>query len=85
MQRWEGIARHAANGPGSRVLALAWNTGDGKKTIFYDGVTWLRTDKVLIPGVATLARLVARVRDEATDRLHDMLRGVLSPRQRARG
>ncbi|GLW98659.1 hypothetical protein Misp02_27460 [Microtetraspora sp. NBRC 16547] len=61
--------------------ARAWNTGDGKKTIFYDGVTWLRTDKVLLPGVTMLARLVARVRDEATDRLHDTLRGVLSPRQ----
>ncbi|MEU7748077.1 DUF4158 domain-containing protein [Nonomuraea sp. NPDC049158] len=62
--------------------ARAWNTGDGKKTIFYDGVTWLRTNKVLLPSVTTLARLVARVRDEATDRLHDALRGVLSPRQR---
>lgn len=37
--------------------ARAWNTGDGKKTIFYDGVTWLRTNKVLLPGVTTLARL----------------------------
>ncbi|MED7930465.1 DUF4158 domain-containing protein [Nonomuraea sp. LP-02] len=62
--------------------ARAWNTGDGKKTIFYDGVTWLRTNKVLLPGVTTLALLVARVRDEATDRLYDTLRGVLSPRQR---
>jgi hypothetical protein len=54
--------------------ARAWNTGDGKKTIFYDGVMCLRTDKVLLPGVTTLARLVARVRDEATDRLYDTLR-----------
>ncbi|MEV0238165.1 DUF4158 domain-containing protein [Nonomuraea sp. NPDC050786] len=62
--------------------ARAWNTGDGKKTIFCDGVTWLRTNKVLLPGVTTRARLVDRVRDEATDRLYDTLRGVLSPRQR---
>ncbi|TXK42151.1 DUF4158 domain-containing protein [Nonomuraea sp. C10] len=38
--------------------ARAWNIGDGKKTIVYDGVTWLRTNKVLPPGVTTLARLV---------------------------
>ncbi|MGW3346986.1 DUF4158 domain-containing protein [Nonomuraea rubra] len=64
--------------------AWAWNTGDGKKTIFYDGVTWLRTNKELLPGVTTLARLVARVRDEATDRLYDTLREVLSLRPRHR-
>jgi hypothetical protein len=64
------------------VDSRAWNTGDGKKTIFYDGVTWLRTNKVLLPGVTTLARLVARMRDEATDRLYATLHAVLSPRQR---
>jgi TnpA family transposase len=65
------------------VDARAWNTGDGKKSIFADGVTWLRTNKVLLPGVTTLTRLIARVRDEATERLHEALFGILSPRQRA--
>lgn len=64
------------------VDARAWNTGDGNKSIFTDGVMWLRTNQVLLPGVTTLARLVARVRDEATARLHDTLFQVLSPRQR---
>ena len=50
------------------VRARAWNTGDGPKTIFGDGVQWLRSNAVLLPGVTTLARLVARVRDEATRR-----------------
>lgn len=45
-------------------------------------MTWLRTNKVLLPGVTTLARLVARVCDEATDRLYDTLHEVLSPRHR---
>jgi hypothetical protein len=49
---------------------------------FTDGVTWLRTNKVLLPGVTTLTRLVARVRDEATDRLYETLYAVLSPWQR---
>ncbi|MEV1248654.1 DUF4158 domain-containing protein [Nonomuraea sp. NPDC049750] len=33
------------------VDARAWNTGDGKKSISVDGVSWLRTNKVLLPGV----------------------------------
>lgn len=65
------------------VDAQAWNTGDGKKSIFVDGVSWLRTNKVLLPGVTTLTRLIARVRDEATERLHETLYGILSPRQQA--
>ncbi|MBW8482611.1 Tn3 family transposase [Actinomadura parmotrematis] len=65
------------------VDARAWSTGDGKKTIFHDGVVWLRERKVLLPGVTTLARLVARVRDDATERLYDALFYVMTPRQRA--
>ena len=37
----------------------AWNTGQGPKTIFADGARWLRSNAVLLPGVTTLARLVA--------------------------
>ena len=33
----------------------AWNTGQGPKTIFTDGVQWLRSNAVLLPGVTTLA------------------------------
>ncbi|MFG2246377.1 Tn3 family transposase [Spirillospora sp. NPDC048823] len=65
------------------VDARAWNTGDGARSVFTDGVMWLRTGKVLLPGVTTLARLVARVRDQAIERLHQSLYAVLSPRQRA--
>jgi hypothetical protein len=34
----------------------AWNTGQGPKTIFADGVQWLHTNAVLLPGATTLAR-----------------------------
>ena len=37
----------------ARVHARAWNTGDGPKTIFADGVKWLRENAVLLPGVTT--------------------------------
>lgn len=61
------------------VDAKAWSTGDGPKAIFDGAVAWLRDQRVLLPGVTTLARLVARVRDEATQRLWDTLYGLLPP------
>lgn len=44
------------------VAARSWTSGDGPKAIFLDGMTWLRDRKVLLPGVTTLARLVAKRR-----------------------
>ena len=44
------------------VRSRAWNTGQGPKAMFTDGVQWLRANAVLLPGVTTLARVVARVR-----------------------
>ena len=64
------------------VAARAWTSGDGPKAIFLDAMTWLRERKVLLPGVTTLVRLVARVRDETTHRLWRMLEALLTPAQR---
>jgi hypothetical protein len=61
------------------VAARVWSTADGPKAIFDGAVAWLRAERVLLPGVTTLARLVARVRDEATQRLWETLYGLLSP------
>ena len=38
-------------------------TGDGPKALFGGAVVWLRQRQVVLPGVSTLARLVARARD----------------------
>jgi hypothetical protein len=65
------------------VHARAWNTGDGPKTIFTDGVKWLRENAVLLPGVTTAVRLVSRVRDEALDELYATLAGLPGPHQAA--
>ena len=50
--------------------------------MFDASVAWLRERQVLLPGVTTLARLVARVREQATQRLWETLSGLLSAEQR---
>ena len=55
------------------VVSRAWLTDDGPVTLFERSVAWLRDRKVLLPGVSVLARLVARVRAEQSDRLHDAI------------
>ncbi|NNM97469.1 MAG: Tn3 family transposase, partial [Candidatus Dormibacteraeota bacterium] len=64
------------------VDARAWTTGDGPKAIFNDAVVWLADRGTLLPGVTTLVRLVARVRDQATERLWEALVDVLTDQQR---
>lgn len=62
----------------------AWTTGDGPKSLFVGAVGWLRERRVLLPGVSVLARLVARVRDAAMQRLWDVLAAMVTPEQAAR-
>jgi hypothetical protein len=64
------------------LRARAWATGDGPRVIFDDAVRWLGGRGVLLPGVTTLARLVARVRDEAAGRLWETLNDLLDGGQR---
>ena len=64
------------------AAARSWTSGDGPKAIFLDGMAWLRERKILLPGVTTLARLVAKVRDDTTRRLWGELEGLLTPVQR---
>ncbi len=59
----------------------ARTTGDGPKALFAGAVAWLRERQVLLPGVTKLAKLVARVRDEAMQRLWDVLAAVVTPAQ----
>ncbi|MEU2358702.1 Tn3 family transposase [Streptomyces misionensis] len=65
------------------VDARAWVTGEGPKALFDAAVGWLRERRVLLPGVTTLARLGAAVREAANQRLWDTLYGLLSTGQRA--
>nr|WP_316959416.1 DUF4158 domain-containing protein [Streptomyces sp. TRM68367] len=65
------------------VDARAWTTGEGPKALFDAAAGWLRERRVLLPGVTTLARLVAAAREAANQRLWDTLYGLLSTGQRA--
>ncbi len=65
------------------VDARAWTTGEGPKALFDAAVGWLRERRVLLPGVTTLTRLVAGVREAANQRLWETLHGLLTPGQRA--
>ncbi len=68
----------------AKLQARAWNTGDGPTALFHDAVRWLRENDVLLPGVTTLTRLVARARDQATQRLFSTLAEVANEVQRRR-
>lgn len=59
----------------------AWTTGDGPKAIFDGAVALLRGWRVLLPGVTTLTRLVASVREQADQRLYETLAALLTPEQ----
>lgn len=55
------------------VFSRSWTHGEGIATLFGHAVAWLRREKVLLPGVSVLARIVAATRDKATGRLHAQL------------
>lgn len=70
------------------VDARAWTTGDGPRAIFDDTLSWLFERRVLLPGVTTLARLVAleRLLDVAGGaRLSDVERWRQGRRRNRRG
>jgi TnpA family transposase len=68
------------------LAARAYMTGDGPRAIFADATGWLRGQQVLLPGVTTLARLVARARSDGDRRLWETLAAVpTAPEQMALG
>ncbi|MEM9774909.1 MAG: DUF4158 domain-containing protein, partial [Chloroflexota bacterium] len=54
----------------SRLLfARAWVNNERPSLMFDFATSWLMQNKVLLPGVTTLVRLIAEIRDRATNRL----------------
>lgn len=59
----------------------AWTTDEGPRALFVAAVGWLREQKVLLPGLMVLARLVAGVREAATERLYATVSATVNPEQ----
>lgn len=62
----------------------AWISAERPSVLFDLATARLVERKILLPGVSTLARLVAQVRDKAASRLWRTLARALKPRQAAR-
>jgi len=58
--------------------ARAWTRPERPTELFDQVVGWLRTEKILLPGVSVLARLVSEVRTGVSERLYSRLAGRVS-------
>jgi TnpA family transposase len=63
----------AAAGLREFMEGRAWTHAEGPYRLFGQAVGWLRRNRVLLPGVSVLARLVASVRDGAAERMYRSL------------
>ena len=66
------------------LYALCWSGDDHPGPLIERAVAWLIANKVLLPGITILERMVGRIRDRARTRLWSHLVGSLSDAQRAR-
>jgi TnpA family transposase len=55
------------------MSARAWIQAEGAVALFEQARVWLRRERVLLPGVSVLARLVATVREDADQRMYQTL------------
>ena len=55
------------------LAARVWSSLEGARALFDRAVVWLIGSQVLLPGITTLARMVAEVRQEENDRLYATL------------
>lgn len=64
------------------LCALCWTGTDRPSVLFDRAKSWLLTNKILLPGVTVLERLVARTRSRMEIRLWRLLaRGITAPQQ----
>jgi hypothetical protein len=52
------------------MAARAWIHAEGAVALFEQAKAWLRRERVLLPGVSVLARLVSTVREDADQRMY---------------
>ena len=64
------------------LYALCW-TGTNRPSVLFDRAKiWLLTNKILLPGVSVLERIVARVRNRSEERLWRLLSKSITPEQK---
>lgn len=68
----------------SWLASRAWNRGDGPTALFNAAWGWLRQERVLLPRVTTLTRIVASERQAATEKVWATLAGLPDEQQRRR-
>jgi TnpA family transposase len=66
------------------LYALCWSGDDHPGPLVERAASWLVVNKVLLPGVSVLERLVSRIRDRAQKRLWKRLVAALDDKQRER-
>jgi TnpA family transposase len=67
----------------SRILyTRAWISNERPSLMFDFSAAWLIQHKVLLPGITTLTRLIARIRERATNRLWKKLSSLPSKEQK---
>ena len=69
-----GCSRRAGRSGVPRFLdGRSWTQAEGPAALFEQGVGWLRRNRVLLPGISVLTRLVNTVREAAADRMYRVL------------
>ena len=67
----------------SRLLyARAWISNERPSLMFDFATAWLIQNKILLPGVTTLCRLIAEIREKASKRLWRLLSALPTPKQK---
>jgi hypothetical protein len=66
----------------SRLLyTRSWISNERPSLLFDLATSWLIQNKVILPGASTLTRLIAEIRDRASNRLWDKLSAIPTPEQ----
>ncbi|MET8145779.1 DUF4158 domain-containing protein [Sphaerisporangium sp. NPDC005288] len=66
------------------LYGRAWTHAEGPVALFNHAVTWVRKNRVLLPGVSVLARQVSEARTAAERRLYEAVARAAPGRSRAR-
>ena len=57
----------------SFVASRVWNSTESRRALFDRAVVWLLGQRVLLPGISVLSRLLADVRSGEYDRIHGLI------------